>query len=488
MNANRRLGCVALFSLIPLLAGEGAEPDRSTPPKVEQARRFTPPALFEDRLPNGIRVLLVERHKIPVAHVIWGIRTGTAVDPPGLSGASAMLAEMLVRAAESGGDTLEQRLRARGVLLDVNVNRDRTWYSMQVPREQFKWSLQMLQRSLLDPKLSDARWRQVRQRMINELAQEQGNPERIRDLAVWLAAYGEDHPYNRPIRGNRASLGEIELQHLRTLHRDHYRPGNTFLVVSGDVRARDLKSALGDSLGRWKTAAPDPEAASPAARSATPKQGVVLVDLPGSSQAQISVVSPLHGKVSPLDPGASVMNTLLGGSAGSRLNRSLRGQYAYAYGASSRLEFRQEGGHLSAGTTVSVADAPDAVRQLVLEVERMRQEPETNETDRARRYLENNLLALFETNRSIARLRARIESMNIDQDALQTFLSAIPEVEPQQVVLSARRCVSTKQLSVVVVGDRQALEEPLGELGMGPVRVWSIERLWGADRSEPSAD
>jgi zinc protease len=486
MNSLRRLCCVALFSVIPALAGEEITPDRSIPPRPEHARRFTVPALLEDRLPNGMRVLVVERHKIPVVHVIWGVDTGASADPPGLAGANAMLAELLARAVEAGGETLEQRLRARGVVLDVDVNRDRAWYSMQLPREQLEWSLRVLRRGLVAPKFSETSHRLVRQQMNNAMTQAQADPERIRVLAEWLAAYGKDHPYGRPIGGNRASVDAIELQQLRDLHRARYRPEYTYLVVSGDVRAENLIPVLGNLLGGWKAAVPD--SASLPAVASTPQRGVTLIDLPGSSQAQISVVSPISDDVPPLNPAASVMNTLLGGSAGSRLNRSLRGQHAYAYGASSQLEFRRQGGHMTARTTVSLADAADAVRQLVLEVERMRAEPAPDETERAGRYLENGVLALFETNRSIARIRARIESMGIDQDVLPAFLADIPEVQPSQIAFAARRCVSTEQISIVVVGDRQALETSLGQLGVEPVRVWRIDELWDSDRGGTSID
>lgn len=488
MNSLRRLGCFVLFSVIPAVAAEGITPDRSVPPRPEHARRFTVPTVFENRLPNGVRVLVVERNKIPVVHVIWGVDAGASTDPPGLAGANAMLAELLARTVESRGETLEQRLRARGVLLDVDVSRDRTWYSMQLPREQLEWSLRMLRRALVDPKFSDTSHRLVRQQMTNEMVQAQGDPERIRVLAEWVAAYGEGHPYGRPIGGNGASLDAIELEHLRALHRDRYRPENTYLVVSGDVRAEKLIPLLGDLLGGWKAAGPVPESGGSPAVASPPQRGVILVDLPESSQAQISVVSPVADDAPPLNPGVSVMNTLLGGSAGSRLNRSLRGQYAYAYGASSQLEFRLQGGHMTARTTVSLADAADAVRQLVLEVKRMREEPAPDETERGRRYLENGLLALFETNRSIARLRARIESLGIDQDVLPLFLAGIPEVRPPQVALAAKRCVNTEQMSIVVVGDRQALEKALGKLGMGPVRSWNVDDLWGSARGDTSTD
>ena len=480
MNPLGRLGCVTLLLLVPQLEAK--------PPELQHTRSFAPPAPVEAELPNRIRVLVVERHKIPVAHVVWGIRTGAAADPPGMPGAATMLAEMLTSAVESGGQTLEQRLRARGVLLHADVNRDRTWYSIQLPREQLKWSLRTLQRALLKPKFSEVSLSRARQQLSSAIPQEQGEPELIRTLAEWRAIYGEGHAYGRPIRGNTASLGVIDLQHLRTFHRDHYRPGNTFLVVSGDVQADELVATLGRSIGRWRAPASPPDSEGRAAPEISPERGITLIDLPGSSQAQISAVSPLDGEVMPLDPSASVMNTLLGGSAGSRLNRSLRGHYAYAYGASSQLELNRLGGFLSAGSVVSVADAPDAVRQLVVEVERMREEPEPEETGRARRYLENSFLASFETNRSIARLLARIETMMAAPSSLPAFLAAIPEIGPQQVALSGRRWVNPEQMTVVVVGDREALEQPLRELGLGPVWVWSVDELWGAKRHAPSPD
>jgi zinc protease len=399
-----------------------------------------------------------------------------------------MLAQLSVGVPDSSGLTLQERMRERGVVLEVDVSRDRVWYSIRAPREALEWALLQLHQALTVPDIDPGRLELVRRQMIADLTRAQADPERLRELAVWQVAYGARHPYARPVIGDRESLNEITVDDLRALHRSQYRPESMFLVLSGDVRARKSRSLVRGGSGRSRPPVSESHAPRPTARDAAPQARVLLVDLPGASQAHLSVVSRCRGEDASLDSATLVMNTLLGGAAGSRLYRTLRGQYGYAYAASSRLVTSRQGTYLSAETTVDVADAPDAVRLILSELEGLLDEPEPDEVVRARRHRESSLLALFETNRSIARLRARLVTLAIDPGRLEELLGEIPEVEPHAIVLAAARCVDPGRTSVVVVGDRRSLELPLEELDVGSVRVVGAEGMWAVRPNVASQD
>lgn len=466
-----------LFALLSVLAfltaASGSPPDRSVVPPIDGNETFRTPSCTEQRLANGLRLLVVERRAVPSVHLVWSVSAGSAEDPPHLYGVAALLAETLAREPREGGESLAETLRDRGVLLEVEIDRDSIRFSVQAPADRLRWAVRRLGRALF--RLPEGT-RTARALLLADLARRSDDPERLLDDAAWRAVYGESHAYGRPVWGRPATLNGIGPADLRLFHQRWFRTDRMVVTAAGDVDV----AALRRELERLKPVRADAVKASRQVPSISPDRPggrrIVLLDRPGSNSATIGLAARLSLDVGPLDPAALVANQLLGGPSYSRLLGALRNELGYAYDAGSWIEFRRQGALLLARSTVGAENAAPALRRLLAEVEALQRKAPPEEIARARVSLRNGLLAgWFETNRSVARAWARLALAGLDREMLDDRLRGIAAVQADGVARFAREHLQPERLLLLVVGDAGRLAGPLGELGLGPVEPWDAD-------------
>jgi predicted Zn-dependent peptidase len=189
--------------------------------------------------------------------------------------------------------------------------------------------------------------------------------------------------------------------------------------------------------------------------------------------ATIGLAAPLPAETVPLDPSALLANHIVGGPGYSRLLGSLRNGSGYAYDAGARMELRPRGGLFLARSAVRAENAGPALRLLVNEIESLRRAPSPDEMARARVSLARGLLAgWFETNRSAARTLAEWASLGLDGAAIGERLRGIASADGEAVARFARERLQADGFVLIVVGDAEALADPLEDLGFGPPEVW----------------
>jgi zinc protease len=173
------------------------------------------------------------------------------------------------------------------------------------------------------------------------------------------------------------------------------------------------------------------------------------------------------------------MNTLLGGSFTSRLNDNLREQHGYTYGAGSGFIFGRSSGVFLAGSDVQADATAPALGEFLKELERIRVPPTDDEAERARNYLALGYAEDFETTRQIAAQIVEQVVYELPEDVFNTFVPKVLAVDANEMSRVAKAHIDPLNLAIVVVGDRAKVEQPLRDLGLGSVKVMSIEDVMG---------
>jgi zinc protease len=465
---------LALAGLAGAAFAQGAA-DRSRPPSPEPPRALRLPPVQKLALGNGLPVALVERHHLPTVEVRLVVKSGSAADPIGRTGLAAATADMLDEGA-SGKDALG--LADAIDFLGAEVRTSATWDSsivaLSVPVARLEPGLALMADVALRPDFPPAEMERVRKRALTALLEARAVPGSVAAFALTQAVFGQ-HRYGFPSSGTAAALSALRTEDLRAFHGQHYRPGNAFLVVVGDVSPATLP-LLEKAFGGW------PKGDAPPPRLSAPPQvkgrRLVLIDKPGAAQSVLRI-----GRVGPPRSttdfhALEVMNTLLGGSFTSRLNDNLREQHGYAYGAGSSFGYRQVGGVFQAAADVQTQSTAEALGEMLKELQRIATPAEQAEVERARNYLSLGYAEEFETNAQVAGKVADQILYALPDDFYTTFVPKALAISPADIV-RAGAAADAANAVIVVVGDRKVIEPKLRALNLGELQIRTVDEVLG---------
>ncbi len=473
------LAAVGLTAFGSLVAAE-LRPERSQPPVPGPVRPLTMPPVQPFALGNGLGVKLVESHGVPVATLLLVVRSGAAADPASSAGLASMTAAMLDEGA-GGKDALalDDAVTFLGAELETWTTWDATTVSLKVPVARLEAALTLMADTVLRPDFSEKELARLRKEALSRLLQARAEPGAIASRALATAVFGPGHRYGQPMNGDATSIAALTTAALKAFHAEHYRPGNAFLVVTGDVVPASLKPLLEKAFGAsaWPAGGAAPKPLPPPAQL---KGRVVwLVDKPGAAQSVIRIgrVGPDRRSVDYFP--VEVMNTLLGGSFTSRLNDNLREQHGYTYGARSYFDYRLTGGLFGAAADVQTKVTGEAMTEFLKELERIQAPATLREVERARTYMALRLPQELETTDQLAAELANQALHSLPDDFFGTYVGRTLAVTPETLRKAAKANVDTSKMAYVVVGDRATVQEPLEALKLGPVRVLTVEEVMG---------
>jgi predicted Zn-dependent peptidase len=477
MRARAKLPLV-LALLLAIASGAVAQaPDRSRPPIPGPAVALKLPAIQRFTLSNGIPVLFIETHKVPLVEVAAVVRAGAASDPKGKAGLANLTAEMLDRGAgKRSALEISDAVDHLGADLSAGAGWDQTTVSLNVSSERLGEALAIFADVLVRPTFPEEELERVRKELLTDLLQRRDEPAEIARVAFARALYGE-HAYGRVAEGSEQSVRGITRADLARFHTSFMQPGNTTIVAAGDVTARTLQAKLEEALGSWKGTAAKP--AEVAAAPQVKARSVWLVDVPGAPQSEIRIGRVGPARSTPDYFPLIVANTVLGGSFTSRLNQNLREQHGYTYGASSRFDFRLSTGPFVAGAAVETSKTGAALSEFFKELEGIRKPIGEEELARARNYVALRYPSGFETTEELA---ARLEQKvvyGLPDDYFTSYMDRVAKVTPSDVARVTADHLDSRSILVIVVGDRKKVESEIRALNLGPVKVFSVDDILG---------
>jgi zinc protease len=333
--------------------------------------------------------------------------------------------------------------------------------------------LDLIAEVALEPAFPPAEFQRKQEERLHHLHQQQQEPRVVASKALARAIFGEQHVYGRPLSGTLETVAPMQCGDLVDCYRAGFAPARSHLVVTGRVDPEQIAKELERRFGAWSALA----ALSSQVAAARPhSRTLYLIDRPGAAQSEVRVGHVGPARNSPDYLPVILLNTVLGGSFKSRLNMILREEKGFTYGASSSFSFRREGGMFSAGSAVFTDNTAETVAIIVAELERMREHGvTTEELERARRYHVLGYARTFETSGDISEHLAMLALYDLEETYLQTFTDRVARVSGAEVAEAARRYLKPAELSIVVVGDRARVLEPLQALQLGPIVAWEAE-------------
>ncbi len=442
--------------------------DWSHPPAPGPESPFAVPAPTVSELANGLRVVVVENHRLPLVSaqlIIPG--AGSAADPPTLFGLAALTADLLDEGTgKLGPMDVAAELERLGTYLRTSADTDVAAISIDGLSSTLPDALLLVSNLVRAPSLAQADFDRVKADRVSAIRRRRDRPRAVAGLVMDRVLFGA-HPYGHPTDGYERTLSAITLDDVREYYRTRYTPTGATLVIAGDVTAADVAAMVTRAFGGWKRRTAPPLPTPAVDTSARPR--LVVVDNPGATQSEIRIGRVSITRTAPTYFTARVANTVLGGGFTSRLNRRLREELGYTYGAGSSFWTAAHSGTWTARSALRTDVTVPGLREALSLIQSMRTDDvPAEELSRGKELLVRELPGEFETNGQIAGSFAELASENVALDWFRGYTAGMKGVGAADVRAFADSQWATESLVVVVVGDLSKIMDGLLDLGLGP--------------------
>jgi zinc protease len=444
--------------------GPGNDAWRSTPPKPASLKSPALPAPKEFKLANGLTVMLLEQHNLPVLTARMTVIHGSEANPAGKPGLASFTAAMLTEGTEKRNALqLADDIARIGATLDGDSSAD----SSYINASGLSWTadkiFDLLSDATMHPAFRSEEVERVRKLRLVSLMQEEDDPTTGAARVFMREVYGTNSPYGFLESGTESSVKGIKRDDLVNFYITGFGPQNSVLVVAGDVTGPQLRALAEKYFGPWAGNATKP--VPPQAQSKLTRR-VFIVDKPGAPQSALRIGQAGLERNNPDYLPVSLMNEILGGLFSSRINMNLREAHGYTYGARSRFSFRRGKGPFAASSMVRTDATASAIREVFSEIEKMRTTlPGTDELKMAKETRERALVSMFETAQQTAGSLADLFVYGLPLDYYGTLPSKIQSVDAAAVQRAAQQHLAPQNMVIIVVGDRAKIEPDLKKLG-----------------------
>jgi len=459
-----------------------AEPPRVTPdapfrdhvPEPGPPVTFTPPKIESFKLKNGIPVLFVERHDLPIVTVRFVLKAG-AGDMSAKPGVLSFVGSMLEQGTpKRTALQISDEYEAIGAQHAAWVDWDSGGAYVKVTSTKLDAALDLLADVVTRPAFPQAEFDRLKARRLAGVQQEKNDPGSMWANAAAATLFGRAHPYGHSLVGEEDDVMRLTQKELVQAYRGLFWPRRSTIVVAGDVTKDALVAKLGAAFGSWRGQGAEQGATVPAAPRLPEKDAprVVLVDRPHAPQSVVRLAEIGVSRKAPDRDAIVLMNTILGGMFSSRINLNLREAHAYTYGAHSGFQMRHGAGSFSAGGSMVADKTAPAIHELFAEIIAMRDRPVSDEElHDAKENIELALPSRFETVTEMTNALADLAVYDLPLDDYATLPARIDRITAEDVQKAAKAHLHPAALRVIVVGDKATLGPELEQLHLGSIEM-----------------
>ncbi len=435
---------------IALLAACSPKVDRSKVPAAGPAPIIQIGDAQQIQLANGLKVIVVENHKLP--RVSYNITLDT--DPVlegNKSGYVSMAGDLL-----AAGTTTRTKAQIDESIdyIGASLGTSSQGISGSCLKKHSDRFLEVMSDVLLHPSFAQNEFEKSIKQSLSGLASTKTDPNSISENIGATANYGKDHPYGELM--TESTVKNITRDDLLSYYQSNFKPGSAYLVIVGDITFAEAKAQAEKYFGLWKGG----QAMEKNYKKPTAPAGnrVIFSPIPGAVQSVIDITYPVD-----LQPGtqdaivAGVLNNILGGSGfQARLMQNLREDKAYTYGAYSSISPDEIIGSFSAGASVRNEVTDSSIVEFLYEMEKLVNEPVADSTMQTiKNIMTGNFARSLERPQTIANFALNIEKYNLPKDFYKTYLQKLNAVTAADVQAMAKRVIKPSNCNITVVGNKE---------------------------------
>ncbi len=476
---------ISILVLLAATAASAAPYDKSgiadwtkAPPAAKEPT-FKPPVAKRAKLKNGMSLLLVENHALPiVSMVLVAPGTGASFDAEGKAGLASFTADMLDEGAGglSAIEIAEEQDRL-GAAIGVGVDVDNAEVSVSTLTKTLDSTVELLTKVVTQPAFDAKEFERVKGDRTINLEQRRDRPREVASLMLNGALYGASNAYGHPVSGTRESFKGLTIGDIQTFYKERWNPAVMTLVVVGDFEPKALRAKLDATLGAWKPTGVT-KVVKPTVKPEKLTKRLMLVDRKEAAQSDTRVGLVGIDRKDKRYYELEVLTTALGGSFTSRLNNRLREQLGITYGARAGMDYRLQPGPFVITTAIVTPQTGAGVGEIVRILDALATtELPAEELEKAKQNMIREMPSTFETNASTANALANLVLFGLPDNWYASFAANVRKVTAKDVKKAAQTIIPAKNMVFSIVGDMGKVRPELDKLDLGEAQMHDLYGL-----------
>ena len=450
-----------IFAFLFVTVSITAQIDRSQQPKPGPAPKISLEKPTEYELKNGLKILIVENHKLPRVSYNLTLDRDPIIEGD-KAGVTSLLGAMLGNGTTNiSKDEFNEEVDFLGARLSFGFSggfaSSLTKYSDRI--------LQLLADAAMNPLLTSEEFDKEKDKLLEGLKSQAKSVDAVAGRVGGALSYGAEHPYGEFV--TEETVNSVNFDDIQSYFTKYFGPNDAYLVVIGDVNTKDVYKSIKKYFGKWKKVS-DISSFVPEASQNVEALEINFVDMPNAVQSNISITSNVKLKMSDPDYHAVLIaNKIFGGGFNSYLNMNLREANGWTYGARSSVGTDKYISRFSAGAAVRNAVTDSAIVETIKEIKRFQSEPvEASALANAKaKYVGDFVLAL-ERPSTIAGYAISTKINELPEDFYTTYLEKINAVSIEDVQRVANKYFTADNARFIVVGKGSEVVPNLEKLGI----------------------
>lgn len=443
-----------------------AKLNRTQPPIVEKSKDVKFPHYYEETLTNGIKIFVVEDNRIPLVSVKFVLKAGAYDDlsfGEDASGLASLTSDLLVKGtSKMNAVQVAEIIDFHGASINTACEYDASYLLLTSLKNYFDKLFDIASDLFLNPVFLDEEIEREKQQISNSLLAyvDEGSflSERGFKKNVYL-----NSPYKLNIEGKISTVNKFHRANIKEFYDKFYIPENLIIAIVGDIKSTEAASLIKLKFNDWNKKKTFNRLIYKDDSFSSSK--VVAIEKKGAVQSEVTLGHLGVQRNSPDYFPLIVMNTLLGGYFTSRINKNLREVNGYTYGARSGFNFRKHSGDFSVDTSVENSLTYDAVKEIIFELNKMKNEYATaEELDSVKNYLTGSFPLQLETPNAIANKIINLDLYNIEKDYYDTFISKINSVTLDDVKKVSEKYLHPDNLVISVAGKVDIIKQTMEQI------------------------
>ena len=446
--------------------------DRSVEPPYGAAPEVKIPAIWEDKLANGLRVYGIENREVPLVGFEIVIDGGLLLENINKVGVANLTARMLTQGtARKTPQELEEAIQQLGASINVFAGTEDVRISVNTLARNYEPTLRLVEEILLEPRWDAKEFELIKQSVVSQIRQQEANPNAVAQNNFNLLIYGKDNIRSRNILGTVETVNTITLDDLRAFYGKSVSPSVARMHVVGALDKAKITSSLNALNQKWASKKVSiPSYQTP---SAPTKSRVYFYDVPDAKQSVIRFGYPALAQTDKDFYPAQIMNYILGGGGfASQLTQQLREGKGYTYGIGSGFSGTNSPGAFAISSAVrsnATLESAQLIKTILQDYGKNYSEKDLETT---KGFLIKSNARAFETAGAKLNMLENISKYGLQYDYVKGREQTVKTMTVEQIKALSNKYLDADKMIFLVVGDAKTQLPRLKELGFGePVLI-----------------
>ncbi|MCI0448969.1 MAG: insulinase family protein [Chlorobi bacterium] len=448
------------------LVAQDEKLDRTKPPKPGPPKDVLFPDYFDTTLPNGINVLVIENSKIPAVSVRLVFKDAGSYYDGGKFGLASLTAELLTKGTKNRSATqIAEEIDFLGGSINSGSDWDGSYVSLSLLKKHLDKGIGILADVVLNPTFVEDEIARVKEQRISSILQSKDDAGNLSEKKFYKVLF-DQHPYAYPSEGTEESVKILSKADFESFYNNHYGPENLILAFVGDITKEEAINFVNTQFSNWNKSSSENRDIKLYLIDDTKPSSVYIVNKPGAVQSSLRIGHIGISRNNPDFIAVTVMNTLLGGYFGSRINYNLREKHGFTYGARSNFNPRIYPGDFSVDADVRNEVTDTSITLIIGELKKIiSEEVSDDELETVKNYLTGVFPLQLETANAVASRVINLKLYNLPKDYYSKYISTINSLTKQDILKAAKKYIRPDNLFIVASGDADAIKDKLKKFG-----------------------